>query len=656
MLIGNKKVSQLISLAPSEVATDDLFLIIDSSNKESKKIEASNLTAWLNNSGSIYAQHSVIADTASFILGSNIYGSVALATMAINSISSSWSDRSGHADVASSSSNATTASFALNAQGLSITSSYLQYSGFPNGTASYALGAGTAETVFTAAYLLYFGGDNGTASYAMFAQSTSFCDTANTASYFNVSIGTVASASFAISASITDVAVLADTASYLQYSGIDNGTASYALVAGTVGASSMFAYGMVEAFNQSISGSIIDNLTVVPGPNGQKRTLIEAVGTVILNFTASVKNDYSLSLSRFNRLSGEYVVMDEATIGLNTTPILNLWGSNATGSLKIPFTLLQQQELEGEYLLEVSSSSPNLQLDTTRLVKFSISSVSPYVDVFQDQAIYFDIQPSSSVLITFTSSLLPGSVAYDYLPGLLITGSQYITDLNIANQGAGSLIYTWECSTLRYLNCEYNSISELKYNFPATLVTLIADNCLLNRVANLDNTTASYIDISYNGLTTLPLLSPSTSYFDCSYNPITALPDTLPTALTGLGATGTSISGATPILPETLLSASFANTIIDSIPNLPPSMSALNVYGTLLTTMSMDIPVSMSFLDVSYALFDTTGLENITTNLVSNAQLSGTFGMLGYGPPSTVTMINNILALQANAWTVNYDL
>ena len=53
MSSGNKRVSQLIELTSAEVANDDLFLIIDSSAYESKKIKVNNLSAYLNASGSI---------------------------------------------------------------------------------------------------------------------------------------------------------------------------------------------------------------------------------------------------------------------------------------------------------------------------------------------------------------------------------------------------------------------------------------------------------------------------------------------------------------------------------------------------------------------------------------------------------------------------
>jgi hypothetical protein len=655
MLIGNKKVSQLLQLGPGEVAPDDLLLIIDTSQRESKNIYASDFAAWLNASGSVYAVHAILADTASYVSGNSVFGPVASAAFALVATSASWANNSYHATYADSASISQTASFALNAQGLSITSSYLLYQGFPNGTSSFALNVEAANTANTAAFLLYYGGNNGTASYAILAQSTSFCDTANTASYFNNAIGVVASASLAIFAYLASQSLAADTASYLQYSGVDNGTASYALVSAIVGGSSMFAYGMVEAHYQSISASVIENLTVTPSQIGRYRTLIEANGSVILNFTASVQNDYSLSLTRFNRLNGEYAVMDAETIGFDTTPILNMWGTNATGSLKIPFTLVKQEELNGEYLIEVTSSSPNLQLDTSRLVKYTITSASDFVDSFFDSPIIFDIQPSQSVNINFTSSTTPTQVTHDQLPGLLITGSQNITDIDISNQGVTSVRYTWKCSSLRKFNCNENSITNLKYAWPASLQRLECNDNILSLVADLDNTTASYIDISFNGITTSPKLSPSTSYFDLSFNPITILPD-LPISLRSLNAKATLLNGLVGFLPNSLYSASFANTSVTSLFNLPISMSYLSLASTFVPTTSMDLPPSMSYLDISFGVFGNTALENMSTNLDSNGIMSGSFLMPGYGPPSTTTLINNILSLQSKGWNVSYDL
>jgi len=655
MLIGNKKVSQLLPLNPGEVAPDDLLLIIDSSQRESKHIYTSDFAGWLNASGSVFAIRALLADTASFVDGNSVFGPVVSAAFASNATSASWANNSYHADYADSASVSQTASFALNASGLSISSSYLIYAGFPNGTSSFALNVGAANTANTAAFLLYYGGNNGTASYAMLAQSTSFCDTANTASYFNNAIGVVASASLAIFAYLASQSLATDTASYLQYSGVDNGTASYALVSAVVGGSSMFAYGMAEAHYQSVSSSVIENLTVTPSVVGRYRTLIEVNGSVILNFTASVQNDYSLSLTRFNRLNGEYVVMDEETIGFDTTPILNMWGTNATGSLKIPFTLIKQDELNGEYLIQVTSSSPNLQLDTNRLVKYTITSASDYVDTFFDSPMIFDVQPSESVNFSFTSSTTPTQVTYDQLPGLLITGSQNITEIDISSQGVTSIRYTWKCSSLRKLNCNENSITNLKYAWPASLQRLECNDNVLSFVADFDNTTASYIDLSYNGITTSPKLSPSTSYFDISFNPITVLPD-LPDSLNNINVKGTLLNGLIGFLPNSIYSASFSQTTVTSLTNLPLSMSYLDVSSTSVTTTSMDLPASMSYLDVSFAIFGVTALENMTTNLTSSGVISGSFLMSGYGPPSTTTLIDNILTLITNGWTVAYDV
>lgn len=654
MLIGNKKVSQLLQLSPGEVASDDLLLIIDSSQRESKNIYTSDFAGWLNASGSMFAVHAILADTASWVSGTSIFGPVASASFASNATSASWANNAGVANNALSASVSQTASFALNAQGLSITSSYLQYSGFPNGTASFALKVSLADTANTAAFLLYYGGNNGTASYAMLAQSTSFCDTANTASYFNNAIGAIASASLADLAKQAISASIADTASYLQYSGVDNGTASYALVAKNVG-TSLYDLGLVDAMEQTPSSSVLENVVIPRSGAGSDTTVVQVFGTAILNFTASVQNEYSFSLSITDRLTGIRYLLDEIPISYNTPSIINLWGTNVTGSLKMPFTMINQNYNNGEFLMVMTSSSPNLQIDPSRVVRFKMSSTNMDIDVQYAADMVFDIQPSSSVNIVFTSSTTPTQVTYDQLPGLLVTGSSNITDMNVGSQGVSSVQYIWKCSSLRYFNCSGNSITNLKYAWPTSLQTLIANGNLLSFVADFDNTTASYIDVSYNGITTSPALSPSTSYFDISFNPITSLP-ILPDPLRFLDAEGTLLNGEIPFLPNGLYTASFAQTTITSLVNLPQSMSYLSLNTTFVTTTSMDLPPSMSYLDVSFGVFGTTALENMTTNLTSSGVISGSFLMSGYGPPSTTTLIDNILTLITNGWTVAYDV
>ena len=649
MLIGNKKVSQLIPMSPSEVAVDDLFLIIDTSQRESKNILASDFARWLNASGSVYAVHAALADTASYILGTSVFGPVASAAFAAFVASASWADNSYHTTYADSASISQTASFALNAEGLSNTSSYLKYSGFPNGTASFALKVDSANTANTAAFLLYFGGYNGTISHAITADSTTFCDTAATASYFDATIGTVASASEA------GHAILADSSSQAI-------TASYALYAKSFAVHSMYNYGMIESNQNSETGSILENLIVNPTSGVPEGTLIQAVGTAILGWTASVPGNQYFNLFLFNRFTSKTNLIDAGlNISFNTTPLLNTWGSEATGTLIIPFSLTDQLNLHGEYMLQLIPASPNLTLDVSRPVRYIISSYSDVVYSQTDVPMIFDVQPSESVIITFSSSvnspLGGGGPFTDYLPGLLATGSQHITDMDISNQGISSVKFTWQCTSMSYFNCESNPlITDLNYSFPIILETLICDNCNISEFADLDNiVSASYIDVSNNQLMYLPPLPGMVTYLDFSSNHLMSLPDVLPISLSVLMGGFNNMTGTLPTFPDHLISASLNNVPFDAMTNLPISLSYLDVSYTSMSIFPSVLPPSMSYLNISSASFGISDITNISGELTSSGVLSGSFIMVGYGPPSDPTLINNILSLISNDWTVLYD-
>lgn len=641
MLIGNKKISQLLPMSPGEVTGEDLFLIIDSSVKESKNISSADLVAWLNVSGSIYAIHSISTDTASYVVGGNVHGDVSQSLFAFNATSASWADRSGHADFVDSASYSDTASFALNAQGLSITSSYLQYSNFPNGTSSYALKSAIADTVLTAAFLLYFSGDNnGTASHAITADTTFFCETANTASYFNNISGTIASASYSDASLVASHAI----------------SSSYADVAKSFAVHSMYNYGMMESNQNTITGSILENLIINPTSGVPEGTLIQAIGSAILGWTSSVSGSQYMNLFLFNRFTSETYLVDA---GLNIN--FNMWGTEATGTITIPFSLTDQLNLNGEYTLQLIPSSPNLTLDINRPVRYIISSYSDVVYSQTDVPMMFDIHPSESVMVTFSSSvnspLGGGGPFMDYLPGLLATGSQHITAIDISNQDVSFVSFTWQCISMSYFNCESNpSITNLNYSFPIILETLICDNCNISELADLDNiVSASYVDISNNQLTHLPALPDMMNYLDCSNNHLISLPDVLPVSLSVLIAGFNDVTGTLPTFPDHLISASFNNVPFDAMANLPISLSYFDISYTLMSVFPSSLPPSMSYLNVSSASFDVSGLISMTSDLLSNGVLSGSFIMLGYGMPTDLSLINNIVSLQTNYWTVLYD-
>src|ERR1035437_2187386 len=157
--MANEKVSQMTQLSAAEVASDDLLLITDISARESKRITTSDFLKYIESTGSFNVYHSSLADSASYVLGSNVNGIIKSSSYSLNSDTSSYSIKSILSDTSSYSK---TASFALNTIGsgttiitgstypitsswsiesiLSKTSSFLQYvNGTSNGTASCAL-------------------------------------------------------------------------------------------------------------------------------------------------------------------------------------------------------------------------------------------------------------------------------------------------------------------------------------------------------------------------------------------------------------------------------------------------------------------------------------------------------------------------------------
>lgn len=661
MSTGNKRVSQLVEMTANQVEFQDLFLIIDVTARESKRIQASELSLWLNNSGSLYAVNALNADTASFVLGSNVYGIVASASYAISA---------SHAAIASiasssiSSSNAFSSSYAL-------TSSFT-LSGGTGGTAlttgstyeitsSWAITAANAVNAQNASFLLYFGGNNGTASYAMVSGLADTATRAATASYFDNTVGMVASASYAVN-SDTASSVAGNsvgTASYLVYSPT-NGTAAFAIQAGSV-AGVMNNYGMFDALVQSSTGSVIPNLSVISSLGTFQNTMVQATGDVILSWTASSPENtasHYVYLYVLDRRRGYSYIQDTSTIAFNMANVINSWGNPTSGTMRVPFNLVSQGALYGEYFVEVSSSNPHLKIDTSRNTKFIFSSYSDNLSVDFADPIRFFVNPTSSVTLSFSSSATPTKVTKDYcqFPGFYSTASTLITWMDVSSQNADRVEYSWTLPNMQGLVCSGNpSLTALNYAFPYALQYLDASDCALTYVANLDTTTSSYVNIENNQLVSLPALSPSTSYLKCSNNPITDLPTYLPESLRYLYAHDTSIGGTIPVLPDGILRVQLYNNSIQALPNpLPLSMSYLDISNTLVTTMSA-APVSLSYVDVSNALFNTNGLVNLTSELVSNAQVSGTFLMLGYGTITDPQLLVNLAALTASNWTNYYD-
>lgn len=201
----NERVSQLLELFATDIQSEDLLLITDMSQRESKKVEMGQLLLFIENSGSFESSDALHADTASFILAQNIYGVVPISKIASSSISSSWT---AHIDTSSYS---ITSSFSNIANSVitnptnAITTSFINYTGVPNGSSSYSLRSGISDNSVTSFNLFYNGQPNGTASWAINSITSSLSLNCLTSSVSNFSLNTNSS-SYAQTSSFANLA------------------------------------------------------------------------------------------------------------------------------------------------------------------------------------------------------------------------------------------------------------------------------------------------------------------------------------------------------------------------------------------------------------------------------------------------------------------
>jgi hypothetical protein len=220
---NNERVSQLVQLLASEIQTNDVFLVTDISQHESKQLQVGQLLQYIESSGSFNAFHATLADTASFVEAINIAGIVAEASLSTQSLSASNASFAISASFASDALTASYSNFCVTSTNFANTSSYLTYSGFPNGTASYAINSGLSATATTALNLFYNGTANGTASFAITASNaiiaaraitSSLAITASYASLAQVAVSAVASISSSY-ATTSSFSLISNTSSYV---------------------------------------------------------------------------------------------------------------------------------------------------------------------------------------------------------------------------------------------------------------------------------------------------------------------------------------------------------------------------------------------------------------------------------------------------------
>lgn len=656
----HKRVSQLVELTAAEVAGGDWFYIIDVSSKEGKKIQTSQLGAYLNASGSFTV---IQADTASYVLGSDVHGSVSSASFADSSlatISASYSDRSF------SSSYSNTASFAMNSIAGSSTSSSWASASL---SASWADRSGTSLNSVVASSLIY--PNSSTASYAIKAQLVDTASYSKTASFIASSGVSVTSASYANRSGFSSTSDIANVSLELNYP--NSSTASYAIIAENFVYNHYVDYGVFLAMTQSISASQLDCVEVSSSTGTIKQTNVSVMGTVIIPYTSSIAVDESLTLKIKSRDTGIETTLDSTPIYHDMSRTLNAFGSVLSGSLKVPFVLEGSSSLLGNYMVFVTGSSSKIQIEPTRVNRFNLSSLSDSLIVSSNEVLMFNLSSLFVPTMSFSSSL--GGPFFDTLENMLISGSSNILAVNVSNQNITSIRYVWTLTNLTELNVRNNTISHLE-GMPNTLSSLICDSCSISTISSLVNTTMSYFDCKRNNLNTLPDLPTSLSYLNCSNNSLTVLsglpntmsyldasnnliysiPSTFPYGITNLYLNNNQLLSMTSVLPESLITMSVSNnSLLFWTSSFPMSLTILDVsYNPSLSSISTISP-SLLYLDAVSCSFSAVEVDTICSQSVVNGLTNGTLKFNGNGAIMNNTVNNYILPLQGLGWIVGYD-
>lgn len=364
MSIENRRASQLPAISPSELASNDLWVVADVSAATTKKMTSEDVQTYIL-SGSL----ATVASSSH----SGFSVSSSRSEVSQNSILSTTSVSSSYASASLSSSYALSASYSPSSGG----GATLNTGSLYPVTASWAITASNVATATQALFLVYNNNNNGTASYSITASN------ARTASYLNIGGSTNVTSSWA------NNALNSNTSSFLLYTGVANGTASRAVTADSA-VTSTSANSLTDRFmiynpmvddvtpHSSVSCSFISTMSIDPTSEITVRTLIKSYGNAIVQFTGSQAlssyvymgirdtvtpaNDYELDRS--------YLYVD---IGDGT--IIN------SGSINIPFSLNGSGSFSGSFMVYVSASvgTQKIKLDINRAPWFDIYSYSDVI-------------------------------------------------------------------------------------------------------------------------------------------------------------------------------------------------------------------------------------------------------------------------------------
>ena len=169
------------------------------------------------------------------------------------------------------------------------------------------------------------------------------------------------------------------------------------------------------------------------------------------------------------------------------------------------------------------------------------------------------------------------------------------TTLNLYNLNISDLTGVRYFVNLTFLNCSFNQLTSLP-NLPNNLQQL---NCGYNNINNLSALPSSLqvLNCNNNGLTSLPALPNNLITLDCYYNSLTSLTN-LPSSLEQLNCYNNDLTSL-PALPNSLLNLSCSENQLPSLPALPSSLAYLYCSINLLTNLPA-LPSSLILINCSY--------------------------------------------------------
>lgn len=641
--MANKRVSELAPITAAELDFADLLLLSDISAHESKKLQLNDLSNFLLLDGRLtgsllgtasYAMHALVAD---FALNAPIptlvpSASFLVYTPGVFNGTASYAMAALSASYSLSSSYCITASFALTS------SVELVYS------------SAFADYARTASYLLFSpGSTNGTASYALTASyllntqiSTSYSETSSWA-------WNAITASRADSAALADTASFVYTASYLAFNGFPNGTASYALSAGTINNITQ-DYGIYKAMTQSLSSSQIDLVAVTPALGGLKTTSFEVYGTVLVPFTSSASpTDGDIELVVVDRQYGY-------THSIDASPVYAwIGGSTAmSGTLKYPFTLRGEVDLNGLYSVYVTASN-GVFIESSRTARFKLTSESDQVLVSVAEPMQFYSYPTNAMM-SWSSSLNPANVYYGSASQIVFSGSNDVTELKVFPGTVNILNYTWTLGSAKKIFVDGNAGLTYIGGIPFSCVTMSAANCGLTEMPLLQSSSMGYLNVPNNNIVASLSLPPSMSYIDVSNNYYLSLPITMPAGMQILKADGIGMTYVPYGLSDNIVSMSFARCprLTSWLsPSFPTSLQYFDANNSPLINTPYTMPAGLRYMNVASCSLPQNVIGVIANGLDTNGLTNGYFAFQNNPfSASAFNITNYVNNLRGKGWTV----